>query len=106
MTTAASVSVLVLVLGLRLGSESGLWLHLGSGFGFGLGLGLESKMGGGCLDLASDESVFEVQPQHARALKATRDTRGFLRGRGTRVLGSEAADEWRIKRRIFLKNFF
>ena len=36
------------------------------------------------------------QAQHARALKATRDTRGCLRGRGTRMLGSDAADEWRM----------
>ena len=33
-------------------------------------------------------------PQHARALEATRGTRECFRGRGTRTLGSEAADGW------------
>ena len=36
------------------------------------------------------------RPQHARTLKATRDTRGCLRDRDTRMLGSEAAVEWRM----------
>ena len=46
------------------------------------------------------------RPQHARELKATRDTRGCLRGRDTRMLGSGPADEWRMYRRMFLEREF
>ena len=38
--------------------------------------------------------------------EATRDARGCLRGRGTRMPGSEAAVEWRMWRWVLPKRFF